>query len=76
MIGKTIVELAADLAAGAITQQAIRNMYGDGILTAVLGIGGGVAAGFAANAALEWVNKETGIVDDIGGLIDDVLSIF
>ena len=76
MPGKTVVELAADLAAGAITQQAIRNIYGDSMLTAVLGIGGGVVAGLAANAALEWIDKETGIVSDLGSVVDDIFSIF
>ena len=73
MPGKTVVELAADLAAGAITQQAIRNIYGDSMLTAVLGIGGGVVA---ANAALEWLDRETGIVSDLGSVVDDIFSIF
>ena len=76
MPGKTVVELAADLAAGAITQQAIRNIYGDSMLTAVLGIGGGVVAGVAANAALEWLYRETGIVSDLGRVVDDIFSIF
>ena len=76
MPGKTVVELAADLAAGAITQQAIRNIYGDSMLTAVLGIGGGVVAGVAANAALEWLDRETGIVSDLGSVVDDIFSIF
>lgn len=76
MSGKTVVELAADLAAGAITQQAIRNIYGDSMLTAVLGIGGGIVAGVAANAALEWLDKETGIVSDLGSVVDDIFSIF
>lgn len=76
MSGKTVVELAADLAAGAITQQAIRNIYGDSMLTAVLGIGGGVVAGVAANAALEWLDRETGIVSDLGSVVDDIFSIF
>ena len=76
MPGKTVVELAADLAAGAITQQAIRHIYGDSMLTAVLGIGGGVVAGVAANAALEWLDRETGIVSDLGSVVDDIFSIF
>jgi hypothetical protein len=74
--GKTIVELAADLAAGAITQQTIRSLYGDSVLTAVLGIGGGVVAGFATNYLLEALDRETGIVSDLGSLVDDVLDIF
>ncbi len=76
MQGKTAVELATDLAAGAITQQAIRSVYGDSMLTAVLGIGGGIVAGVAANAALEWLDRETGIVSDLGNVVDDIFSIF
>lgn len=74
MQGKTAVELAADLAAGTITQQAIRSVYGDSMLTAVLGIGGGIVAGVAANAALEWLDRETGIVSDLGNVVDDVVG--
>ena len=55
MSGKTVVELAADLAAGAVTQSTIRSLYGDGMLTAVLGVGGGVVAGVATNYLLEAV---------------------
>lgn len=76
MSGKTVVELAADLAAGAITQQAIRDIYGDSMLTTVLGIGGGVVAGIAANTAMEWLDRETGIVSDLGSVVDDIFSIF
>lgn len=76
MSGKTVVELASDLAAGAITQQAIRSIYGDSVLTTVLGIGGGVVAGIAANTAMEWLDSETGIVSDLGSVVDDIFSIF
>ena len=74
--GKTAVELAADLAAGAITQKAIEEAYGGGMLATVLGLGGGVIAGVVTNAALQAIDRETGIVSDIGGLVDDVFSIF
>lgn len=75
--GKSIAELAADLAAGYITQNAIKQQLGGGILASVLGFGGGIAAGIAANYALEALNDETGIVDDIGDVLDDVAgSIF
>ena len=76
MSGKTVVELASDLAAGAITQQAIRSIYGDSVLTTVLSIGGGVVAGIAANTAMEWLDSETGIVSDLGSVVDDIFSIF
>lgn len=76
MQGKTAVELAADLAAGAVTQQAIRSIYGDSMLTAVLGIGGGIVAGVATNYLLEALDRETGIVSGLGDMVSDVFSIF
>lgn len=76
MQGKSVVELAADLAAGAITAEAIRAHYGAGVLSSVLGIGGGIAAGIATKYALDALDRETGIVSDLGSLVDDVFSIF
>lgn len=74
--GKTAVELAADLAAGAITQKAIEEAYGGGMLATVLGIGGGVIAGIVTSKALQAIDRETGIIGDLGSLVDDVFSIF
>lgn len=75
-IGKTAVELAADLSAGLITQQAIKSIYGDTMLSTVLGLGGGLVAGAAMGAALNILDRETGLVSDIGSLVDDIFSIF
>lgn len=74
MNGKDIIKLAADLAAGGITADAIKEQYGDGVLSSVLAIGGGLAAGVATNAALDLLDKHTGIVSDIGGAIDDLFD--
>ena len=76
MDGKSVVMLAADLAAGSISAHKIKEVYGDGILASVLAIGGGAVTGLAVNAALEYLDDETGIVSDIGSVIDDVFSIF
>ena len=75
-LGKSVVELAADLAAGLITEKTIKQLYGDTMLTTVLGIGGGIAAGYFADAALKVLDRETGIVSDLGSLVDDVLDLF
>ena len=74
--GKTAVELAADLAAGLITQHAIKSIYGDTMLSTVLGLGGGLVAGAAMSYALSALDRETGVVSDVGSLVDDVFSIF
>lgn len=42
----------------------------------MLSLTGGAVAGIAANAALNYLNDTTGLVDDVGSLIDDVLDIF
>lgn len=76
MDGKIIAILAADLAVGGITASAIQETYGEGVLGTVLALAGGSIAGLATNAALSVVDRETGIVSDVGGLIDDVFSIF
>lgn len=76
MDGKDIIKLAADLSVGTITAAAIHEQYGDGILSAVLSIAGGAVAGAVTNAALNMLDRETGIVSDIGSVVDDVFSIF
>lgn len=75
-LGKSAVELAADLAAGLITEKTIKQLYGDTMLSTVLGIGGGIAVGYIADAALKTLDRETGIVSDLGSLVDDVLDLF
>lgn len=76
MNGKDIVKLAAEFAAGGITADAIKEKYGDGVLSSVLAIGGGIGVGILTNTALDALDRETGIVSDVGGLIDDVLDLF
>lgn len=76
MEGKQIVQLAVDLAAGAITADLIKQQFGEGVLSSVLAVAGGAASGLLTNAALDIINNETGIVDDLGSLVDDVFSIF
>lgn len=74
MTGKDIIKLAADLAAGGITADAIKEQYGDGVLSSVLAIGGGFAAGVATNAALDLLDKHTGIVSSLGDTIDSLFD--
>jgi hypothetical protein len=76
MNGKDIVKLAAEFAAGGITADAIKDKYGDGVLSSVLAIGGGIGVGILTNSVLDAIDKETGIVSDVGSLIDDVFDIF
>lgn len=76
MDGKEIVKLAAEFATGAVTADYISEQYGDGVLGAVLGIVGGTAVGGITGSLLDAADKETGIVSDVGGLVDDVFSIF
>lgn len=76
MNGKDIVKLAADLAAGGITANAIRDHYGEGVLSAVLAISGGAIAGIAVNKALDVLDDHTGIVGDLGSVVDDVIGTF
>lgn len=72
MQGKDIVKLAADLGAGYITEQAIQAKYGSAILSLVVAAG----VGYLANEVIEAFDNETGIVSDIGSLVDDILDIF
>lgn len=76
MDGADIIKLAASLAAGSITADAISEHYGDGVLGAVLGLIGGGVAGTITNSVLGAVDRETDIVSDVGSLVDDVFSIF
>jgi hypothetical protein len=76
MNGKEIVKLSVDLASGLITEEYIKRIYGSNVLSLVLGIGAGAIAGTVVNSLLNSLDKETGIVSDIGSLVDDVFSIF
>ena len=75
-LGKSAVELATDLAAGLTTEKTIKQLYGDTMLSTVLGIGSGIAVGYIADAALKTLDRETSIVSDLGSLVDDVLDLF
>lgn len=74
--GTDIVKLAADLAAGSITTDIIKEKFGEGVLASVLSIGGGIGVGVGVNYLLDAIDRETGIVSDVGSLVDDVLDIF
>ena len=76
MDGKDIIKLAADFSAGSITAAAIKETYGEGILSTVAAIAGGSIAGVVTNSLIDVVDRETGIVSDLGSLVDDVFSIF
>ena len=76
MQGVDIVKLAADFAAGTITADAIHEMYGDGILSSVLALVGGGVAGATTNYLLDALDRETGIVSDLGSVVDDILDLF
>lgn len=76
MDGKDIIKLAAEFAAGGVTADAIKEHYGEGVLSSVLAIGGGIGAGYVVGKALDVVDDHTGIVSDLGGLIDDVFDLF
>ena len=76
MTGKDLVKLSVDLSTGAITQQLIREKYGDSVLTTVLGLGTAGLVGVATDAILDIIDDNTGIVSDLGGVVDDVFSIF
>lgn len=76
MEGKQVVKLAAELAAGVITADYISSLYGKGVLAQVLGIGAGTASSSVVGSMLDAVDRETGIVSDLGSLVDDVFSIF
>ena len=72
MQGKDLVKLAGDLAVGAITEDFIKAKYGSVVLAMVVAAG----AGYATNSVLNAIDEETGIVSDLGGVVDDFLSIF
>ncbi len=76
MVGKTIIMLAADLAAGSITADAISEEYGDDILTSVVALGAGVGVGAVTHVVLDVIDEETGIVSGAGDLIDDTIDLF
>lgn len=76
MDGKNIIQLAAAFSAGAITADYIKEEMGEGVLATVLSLAGGGVSAVATTSILNKVNDHTGIIDDLGGLVDDVLDIF
>jgi hypothetical protein len=76
MEGRDIVKLAAEFAAGSISADHIKSVYGEGVLSSVLALSGGALTGIATGALLDLVDRETGIVSDVGSLVDDVLDLF
>lgn len=76
MDGKDIIKLAVDFAAGGITADAIKDAYGEGVLSSVLSVAGGLGVGLLTNAALDTLDKHTGIVSDVGSVVDDVIDTF
>lgn len=63
-----IGKLAAELAAGSITEEIIRVKFGPSILAAVLALGAGAVVASVAGSIYE----ESGVSD----LVDDIFSIF
>lgn len=63
-----LAKLAAELAAGTITQAYIAKTYGSAVLAAVVALG----AGYAAGKVYDAVDEYTGI----GAVIDDVVDTF
>lgn len=76
MQGKQIITGAADLTVGALTGNAISEKLGGGLTGLVSGAAVGIVAGVATQKALQALDDETGIVSDLGSVIDDVFSIF
>lgn len=74
--GKDVVELAVDAAVGTTVAGVIEESLGEGILSDVLSVSAGMVAGGVTHKALKIIDDETDIVSDVGGLMDDVLSIF
>lgn len=76
MTGKDIIKLAADFSAGTITAAAIKEHYGDGVLSSVAALAAGGLVGIATDKALDVLDDTTGVVSSAGKLIDDVFDLF
>ena len=75
MNGKDIIKLAAEFAAGGISADAIKEHYGEGVLSSVMAIAGGTAVGMLAGTAVDVVDDVTGgLISDVGGVIDDLFG--
>lgn len=75
MNGKDLIKLAAEFAAGGISADAIKEHYGEGVLSSVLAIAGGTAVGALTGVAIDAVDNITGgLVSDVGGVIDDLFG--
>jgi hypothetical protein len=76
MKGKTLIHLGADIAAGGFAAEAIGEQLGDGLVPSLVAGAGGIVAGIGTGVLLEAIDNETGIVSDLGSVVDDIFSIF
>ncbi len=74
MEGKELVRLAADFSAGTVTAAAIRETYGEGVLSTVAALVAGGLVGVATDAALDVLDEHTGVVSAAGDVVDAVLN--
>ena len=54
----------------------MKDAYGEGVLSSVLSVAGGLGVGLLTNTALDALDKHTGIVSDVGSVVDDVIDTF
>jgi hypothetical protein len=74
--GNELIRLAASYAAGDVSADWIANQYGASVFSSVFAIASGGIAGVAVNKALDVVDYHTGIVSDVGSVVDDVIDTF
>lgn len=74
MDGKQLIKLAADFSAGTVTAAAIREKYGEGVLTTIAALAAGGVVGIATDAAIDVLDEHTGVVTAAGEVVDTVLN--
>jgi hypothetical protein len=75
MEGKQLVKLAADFSAGTVTAAAIKRTYGDGVFATVAALAAGGVAGVLTDAALDKLDKHTGVVSAAGDVVDAGIGV-
>ena len=76
MNGNDVITGLIDLGVGAATGDLVSEKLGGGIGGLLGGAVVGSIAGGLTNELVKKVNNETGIIDDLGGLLDDVFDLF
>lgn len=75
MQGRELVKLAADFSAGTASAAYIKRVYGEGVFSTVAALAAGGVVGLLTDAALDELDKHTGVVSAAGSVVDEGIGM-